>query len=272
MAKTWKTIKSDGRSVRDLIAAVESKGRELSKQAKEIIAQPGFKITTETTYRLAVIRGNEFGNRECTTPNILAQAAEQRLRTPPAEVGLILGESTLFELLGGEYTRAQLEDWSPPFLVIMHEPVLCSDGESYLLSIERLCGVRELLSTCSGRSENSFYKKGIFVFLQDEAEQVAGARPVTSSTAGGVGPVTEGEAVEVLLALYNEKPEGYWPGFGPDYKSGIERIREIGESLNKGGGMERLLRVHAEFARRTRVFGAARNLESLWDRIGEWRG
>ena len=78
------------------------------------------------------------------------------------------------------------------------------------------------------------------------------------------------DQVEALLTMYMNNPDGFAPGFG-DAKA-LARIREIGDMLDRDGGMSRMLEAHAEFSRRSRVEGAPRNLEHAWDGIGEWRG
>jgi hypothetical protein len=81
---------------------------------------------------------------------------------------------------------------------------------------------------------------------------------------------SESEAVEELLSIYAKNPDGFAPGYGDPRARA--KVREIGEALNREGGMELMLKVHAEFQRRTKVFGAPRNLEHTWDSIGEWMG
>jgi hypothetical protein len=77
-------------------------------------------------------------------------------------------------------------------------------------------------------------------------------------------------SVTELLAVYDRHPEGFAPGFGDaQARAGV---RQIGTALNGAGGMDLMLAVHAEFTRRSQVSGAARNLEHMWDGIGEWRG
>ena len=76
-------------------------------------------------------------------------------------------------------------------------------------------------------------------------------------------------AVKQLLKIYRLHPEGFVRGTGgPE----VEMIRRIGAQLNKEGGMAKMLKVHESFAARCTVFGAARNLEHIWDGIGEWLG
>ena len=49
-------------------------------------------------------------------------------------------------------------------------------------------------------------------------------------------------------------------------------VRKIGEKLNTIGGFELMLYVHAQFSATYTILGAARNLEYLWDGIGNWQG
>jgi hypothetical protein len=77
-------------------------------------------------------------------------------------------------------------------------------------------------------------------------------------------------AVESLLTIYASNPEGFAPGYGDPMAR--EQVRQIGEALNLSGGMALMLEIHAEFAGRCQIPGAARNLEHTWDGIGDWRG
>jgi hypothetical protein len=53
--------------------------------------------------------------------------------------------------------------------------------------------------------------------------------------------------------------------------SGEEKARQIGEQLNRVGGLQLMLKAHAAVAVKLGVV-AARELESAWDGIGEWGG
>jgi len=86
---------------------------------------------------------------------------------------------------------------------------------------------------------------------------------------GGASASTS-EAVESLLAIYTANPEGFAPGYGDPMAR--EQVRRIGKALNLSGGMALMLGIHAEFAGRCQILGAARNLEHTWDGIGDWRG
>jgi hypothetical protein len=76
-------------------------------------------------------------------------------------------------------------------------------------------------------------------------------------------------SVEHLIRLYSSTPkgEGFLTG-----SSAAERVRMVGEFLDKAGGFQLMLEVHKQFAAVYNVVGAARNLEMVWDGIGGWAG
>ncbi len=77
------------------------------------------------------------------------------------------------------------------------------------------------------------------------------------------------EAARMLLELYRQKPGGFRTG-----EEEAEPVREIGERVNEGGGKALMLETHKVFAEKCGEIGPglARNLEMIWDRIGEWQG
>jgi len=77
------------------------------------------------------------------------------------------------------------------------------------------------------------------------------------------------ESVTRLVHLYGLSPrgEGFFVGSGSD-----EFVKNIGEILNAAGGKQLMLAVHQQFAAIYNIMGAARNLEMIWDGIGEWQG
>jgi hypothetical protein len=82
-------------------------------------------------------------------------------------------------------------------------------------------------------------------------------------------PATEKEAITALVGIYRDHTEGFLTGSS---SAEAKLIREIGGMLNEKGGMPAMLRVHEAFAASSGVYGAPRNLEHMWDGIGEWRG
>lgn len=77
------------------------------------------------------------------------------------------------------------------------------------------------------------------------------------------------ELLKVLIKLYSSSPKG--EGFIPNSYA-AESVREVGEKLNAAGGFQLMLSVHKQFAAIYNVMGTARNLEMVWDGIGNWRG
>ncbi len=77
------------------------------------------------------------------------------------------------------------------------------------------------------------------------------------------------QALENLIYVYEKFPQGFVRGSGGVAE---EEIRKMGSILNRQGGIELMRLVHERFARSCNVRGASRNLEHLWDGIGEWHG
>ncbi len=76
-------------------------------------------------------------------------------------------------------------------------------------------------------------------------------------------------AVDRITAIYRAHPQGFVQGAGGAPE---QELRRIGEMLHQEGGMDLMLTVHAEFTNRCAIHGAPRNLEFMWDGIGNWRG
>ena len=76
-------------------------------------------------------------------------------------------------------------------------------------------------------------------------------------------------SIEHLIRLYGStsKGEGFLIG-----SNAAERVRMVGELLNKVGGFQLMLAVHKQFAASYHIYGAARNLEMVWNGIGGWQG
>jgi hypothetical protein len=77
------------------------------------------------------------------------------------------------------------------------------------------------------------------------------------------------EAIDKMVSVYREHPEGFVQGSGGAPE---QELRRIGEVLDRKGGMDLMRAAHAEFSNRCDVRGAARNLEFMWDGIGRWQG
>ena len=85
----------------------------------------------------------------------------------------------------------------------------------------------------------------------------------------GRSAATHVDVLNELLEIYRSHPEGFVRAHGGPH---VRRIRHIGTQLDAQGGMARMLEGHEAFAARCTVDGASRNLEHMWDGIGEWLG
>jgi len=76
------------------------------------------------------------------------------------------------------------------------------------------------------------------------------------------------DRVAELVAIYRRNPDGFGEKRGTPDEA---RIQEIGRALHQHGGMASMRSAHREFALRCGAIpGAARNLEFMWEGIGEW--
>lgn len=71
------------------------------------------------------------------------------------------------------------------------------------------------------------------------------------------------DSVNQLVKLYQRAPEGY-------LRANATEVRQIGTSLHAAGGMSLMLQAHERFAAGNPRM--ARNLEMVWDGIGDWMG
>lgn len=76
-------------------------------------------------------------------------------------------------------------------------------------------------------------------------------------------------AVNQLVFTYRRSPQGFIRGENTPEEL---KIRRVGRALNNEAGMGLMLAAHEEFTKLNEVRGAPRNLEIIWDGIGEWQG
>jgi transcription elongation factor Elf1 len=88
---------------------------------------------------------------------------------------------------------------------------------------------------------------------------------ITSSQDTPSKSISVNDAVNALVRIYENHPEGLYPD-APDRI----KVREIGQSLYDAGGISYMLSAHQEFTHRNHRH--ARNLEMVWNGIGEWMG
>lgn len=76
-------------------------------------------------------------------------------------------------------------------------------------------------------------------------------------------------AINQLVFTYRGHPQGFIRGENSQEEI---KIRRVGFALNNEAGMELMLTAYKEFTKLNEVYGAPRNLEILWDGIGDWLG
>lgn len=118
---------------------------------------------------------------------------------------------------------------------------------------------------------------GLFDFMKKNKKQEDAAQspdPVISSLKDSgdqamLQSLVADKSAAMLLDLYRKQPGGF-------VKSDplVAGIRSIGTNLNNIGGMDLMLETHKSFAASCNEIGPglARNLEMMWDGIGDWRG
>ena len=68
-----------------------------------------------------------------------------------------------------------------------------------------------------------------------------------------------------MIEIYSKCPQGIYPG-----TSAEEQVKNIGQAIHNAGGKQLMLVAHQEFAARN--YFMKRDLERVWDGIGDWRG
>ena len=99
--------------------------------------------------------------------------------------------------------------------------------------------------------------------VADQWKQAGGISAMGDGNTSGQGNNLLEDSVKQLIKLYWQHPQGF-------LTSQADEVRAIGSRLNEAGGMEMMLAAHTLF--RSVNPGMARNLEMVWDGIGNWRG
>lgn len=119
------SVTSDGTTGEDWIKRLEGKGFEVTDSAKQVLCSPNFKPTSDMTTRIAVLKGPLlFKDRNPITKEIRAEADKRKLGKPNAEVTCLICE---------KFTNEEIEAIGLWWIIVMHEPLKDSDGNSYLL-------------------------------------------------------------------------------------------------------------------------------------------
>src|SRR3989344_5323032 len=120
-------VTTDGRTGEQFIATLEKASYNVGGYAKQLLRSDKFVPTNGKTYKLVVIKGDEFEDDRITS-KIRDEAKKRGYLTPPVEVAPLLRELT---------PDGDLEQMGLYWLIIMHEPITDSDGHPDVLGIHR---------------------------------------------------------------------------------------------------------------------------------------
>src|SRR3989344_207226 len=148
-------VTMDGRTGEQFIATLESANYNVGDYAKQLLRSDKFVSTNGKTYKLVVMKGEEFEDNDRITSKIRDEAKKRGYLTPPVEVAPLLRE-----LVSDE----ELEQMGLYWLIVMHEPITASDGYPKVLGIDRDDKGR-WLSACGGYSGSGWSRELGFVFL-----------------------------------------------------------------------------------------------------------
>ncbi len=148
-------VTADGRTGEQFIGALTTANYNIGDYAKQVMRKPEFVTTNGVTYKLVVIKGDEFEDNDRITSKIREEAESRGYLTPPAEVAPLLRESVSDE---------DLEVMGLYALIVMHEPITASGGSPRVLGVDRIDEGR-WLRACYGGADGGWSREDGFVFL-----------------------------------------------------------------------------------------------------------
>lgn len=166
-ARSWReedgviyfSVTSDGTTGEDWITRLKSNGFRVGDYAKQVLRSPRFVPTKGLTTEVAVLKGMLFEDNDRITKKIRAEADKRKLLKPNAELACLICE---------KFTDAEIEMMGLWRIVAMHEPIMDSGGEPYLLDANRDGGGRRL-GACRGRPLGEWYRFSGFAFAVSPA-------------------------------------------------------------------------------------------------------
>ena len=122
------SVTSDGTTGPEWIERLEKKGYRVGDYAKSLLRSDDFKPTNGITTEVAVLKGMLFENNDRITKKIRAEAEIRKLTNPNAEVVYLIREN---------FSDEEIEAMGLVWIVVMHEPIKDSDGNTRLLGAGR---------------------------------------------------------------------------------------------------------------------------------------
>jgi len=162
-AKRWReengviyfSVNSDGATGEEWIARLGSEGFKVGDYAKSVLRSNSFKPISGVTSEIAVLKGEIFSGNGTKTKKIRKEAKNRKFTTPNAEVACLIRE---------KFSDKELEAMGLYWIVVMHEPIKDSDGESRLLCVGR-SGVGFWLGANSDYPDDLWKRSNGFAFV-----------------------------------------------------------------------------------------------------------
>ncbi|MFH1667779.1 MAG: hypothetical protein ABH884_02010 [Candidatus Komeilibacteria bacterium] len=152
------TVTSDGTTGPQWIERLQKKGFRLSDYAKSLLISADFKPTTGVVYKMAILKGMLFNDRDRITKRIRSLAEEKGFSTPNAEVACLMRESLSDEELGA---------MGLILIITMHEPIKNS-GDDLDLLLLRCDGDGHWLRAYCDYPDGQWYRGHGFAFVSSQ--------------------------------------------------------------------------------------------------------
>lgn len=162
-ARSWReedgviyfSVTSDGTTGPQWKDRLEKKGLRVSEYAQSVLYSKDFKPTSGVTTEIGVLKGELFTDSQRTTRNIRLKAVNSKMILPEAEVACLIWE---------KFSDKDLEAMGLWWIVVMHDPIKDSVGDSRLLYAVRGGGGR-WLSAGWGDPGDGWDRGGGFAFV-----------------------------------------------------------------------------------------------------------
>ena len=154
------SVTSDGTTGEQWIKRFEAKHFRTGPYVQEILLSPDFQPTSGVTTKVVVLKGKSFGNIDRTTETIRFEAARRQFVTPNAEVACLISEYL---------SSSDMEEMGLTWIVIMHEPIVDSFEDPYLLIVDLFNGDDPGLEVRDGRLDVHWISQYGFAFAATQA-------------------------------------------------------------------------------------------------------
>lgn len=123
------SVTSDGTTGEQWITRLEGEMFNVGRYTKSVLRSKDFKPTKSVTTEIAVLKGESFSDSDRITTKIRIAATEKhKLAMPNAEVACLIRE---------KFTDDEIKAMGLWYIVVMHEPIKDSFGDSGLLCASR---------------------------------------------------------------------------------------------------------------------------------------